>query len=340
VTRSSLSAERDEPRLEIADLESASLRDDFGSSVREGLSAPRKRLECSWFYDAEGSRIFEEICATPEYYLTRAEDEILAANVTEMCAGVFAGSVPDADLVELGSGSGAKTRRVIAELTRTRGRVRYVPIDISRSALADSASRLLREFPQLSISAIAAPYERGLEALRDVSPGPKLVLWLGSNIGNFDRDDAVAFLERLRSSLTETCRLLVGFDLRKDRRTLERAYDDRAGVTARFNLNLLARINRELGGTFDLSRFAHRAQYDEVEGRIDMFLDSRVRQTVAIRSLEIEVDFEAGEPIHTESSYKHSVSELESVAARAGFVVERCWFDAARRFCEARMVRS
>lgn len=321
------------PRLRITDLQGSSLRDEFAASVREGLSAPRKRLECSWFYDAEGSRLFEEICATPEYYLTRAEDEILAAHVAELCEG----AAPDADLVELGSGSGAKTRRVIAELSRTRGRVRYVPIDISRSALEDSAARLLADFPGLSIFAVAAPYERGLDELRAVSSGPKLVLWLGSNIGNLGRDEAAAFLARLRNGLTDECRVVVGFDLRKDRETLERAYDDRAGVTARFNLNLLARVNRELGGTFELSRFSHRAAYDEREGRIDMFLDSRVRQTVLIRELELEVELEAGEPIHTECSYKHSESELEAIAARAGFAVERRWFDPARRFCEVRL---
>jgi L-histidine Nalpha-methyltransferase len=323
----------DRSRFEIACEPQASLAEDFAASVRAGLTASPKRLECSWFYDAEGSRLFERICATPEYYLTRAEDEILASHAGEICDGL----APEADLVELGSGSGSKTRRLIAELASRRGRVRYVPIDISRDALEDSARRLLAEFEGLSISAVAAEYGPGLDELRRVSPGPKLVLWLGSNIGNFDRERASGFLARVRSRLTPECRVLVGFDLRKDTATLERAYDDAGGITARFNLNLLARIDRELGGDFDLERFSHRARYDEEDGRIDMFLDSRVAQEVAIRALDLEVAFEAGEPIHTESSYKHSLAELGAIAARAGLEIERSWFDEARRFCEVRL---
>jgi L-histidine N-alpha-methyltransferase len=320
-------------RLRLVEAPGGALREAFAASVREGLTARPKRLECAWLYDDEGSRLFERICEIPEYYLTRAEDEILRDHAGEIVAGIDGG----ADLVELGSGSGSKTRRLIAARLRGRDRLRYVPIDISRGALEDAAVRLLGEFPALSIVAIAADYERGLEELRDLSLGPKLVLWLGSNIGNFDRDGASAFLARVGRVLTPDCRMVVGFDLRKDRRALELAYDDPAGVTSAFALNLLARTNRELGGEFDLSRFAHRARYDERDGRVDLFLESRIAQTVAIRDLGLEVELAEGEPIHVESSYKHSPEEIDELAARAGFEVERRWLDGERRFCDARL---
>jgi dimethylhistidine N-methyltransferase len=305
---------------------------DFAASVRAGLLARPKHLSCAWFYDVDGSRLFEEICALPEYYLTRAEHEILVARAAEIAADC----PPGAQLVELGSGSAAKTRLLIAELVARNRSLRYVPIDISRAALADCARALTSECARLEVLAIAAEYEAGLAELRATAPGAKLVLWLGSNVGNFHRDDAARFLARLRAVLDAGDRLLIGIDLRKDRATLERAYDDAAGVTARFNLNLLERINRELGGHFALELFAHRARYDEALGRVEMYLDSRVAQRVAVDALGLELDFAAGEPIHTENSYKYSPREIEALAAGGGWRIESSWTDAAQRFCLAR----
>jgi dimethylhistidine N-methyltransferase len=287
-----------------------------------------KRLPCSYFYDSEGSRLFELICGLPEYYLTRTERDIL-----QQCAGEIAGSMPGCHtLVELGSGTAEKTRLLLDAYLSRHGRVRYVPIDISRSTLELSSRRLLAEYAALEIVALAGDYEQGLQLIAAESQNPKLVLWLGSNIGNFDRPAAVSFLRDLRDRITGHDRLLIGIDLRKDRRILEMAYDDSSGITARFNLNLLARINRELGGHFDLNAFHHRAVYDEDQGRIEMYLVSRRSQQIAIERLGIEVAFEAGEAIHTENSYKYSLAEIDALATRAGLVMERRWLDRRELF--------
>ena len=283
----------------------------FAEDVRRGLTSQPKWLSCRFFYDRQGSRLFEQICDLPEYYLTRAEDEILARHAAEMVATVPAGAA----LVELGSGSAAKTRHLIAALLRRRETLRYTPIDIARDALEESARRLRDEFAALEIHALCGEYRDGLhrlDALRrtDGTDGlgrPQLILWLGSSVGNFERPRAAAFLSQVRATMGPADRLLVGFDLRKARAVLEPAYDDARGLTARFNKNLLARINRELGGHFDLSLFDHLAVYDEDAGRIRMSLVSRRDQVAPIAALELHVPLAAGEAIHTENSYKYSL---------------------------------
>ena len=197
--------------------------------------------------------------------------------------------------------------------------------------LVESSHALLASYADVEITAIAAEYRAGLrfiERQRD----PKLVLWLGSNVGNFPRGEAARFLRGVRATLSSSDRLLMGVDLRKARAALEAAYDDGAGVTARFNLNLLARINRELGGRFDLDAFAHRARWNERLGRVEIHIESRRAQTVSIDALGLEIAFRAGERIYTESSYKYSFAEIERLARAAGLVVERRWLDGARRF--------
>jgi dimethylhistidine N-methyltransferase len=303
---------------------------EFARDVAAGLSAEPKRLHCRYFYDAEGSLLFDAICATPEYYLTRAEAEILAAR-----AGSLAARLPDGvTLVELGSGSARKTRILIEALLRRRGRLRYVPIDISREMLESASRALVAEHPGLEVIAVEAEYQEGVRLLAG-DGGPRLLLWLGSNVGNFDRPDAAAFLARLRAVMTPDDRLLLGVDLRKERDVLERAYDDARGVTARFNLNLLVRINRELGGGFALDGFRHRAVWNAALGRIDMYLDSLRPQRVRVEALGREFAFADGEAVHTESSYKYSPEELGQLAAAAGLRVEEGWFDGAARFCLA-----
>ncbi len=320
-------------RLSILGTGREDVHADFAAAVRQGLTAAPKFLSCAWFYDQQGSRIFEEICALPEYYLTRAEEEILRAR-----AGEIVGDLPPGvDLVELGSGSAAKTRILIEALLERRGRLSYVPVDISRSMLEASARALLADYPGLRVLGVAAEYREGLHELRRRLSGPRLVLWLGSNAGNFPREEAAHFLAELRSDLEESDRLLLGLDLRKDRATLERAYDDTAGVTARFNKNLLARINRELGGDFDLSAFEHRARYDEELGCVRLHLVSTRRQSVRIEALDLDLAFDHGEAIHTEDSYKYSSREIEALAGAGGFSVERQWLDAAERFSLQRL---
>jgi len=303
-------------------------RASFAEAVAQGLGTDPKSLPCRFLYDAQGSDLFEEICRLPEYYLTRAEREILERRADEIaaCAG------PCEELVELGSGSASKTRLLIEAFLRGGRRLRYVPIDISRSALAESAKSLLGDYPRLEIHAIAGEYERGLRHLRADADAPRMIMWLGSNIGNFDRADAARFLTHVRDAMREGDRLLVGIDLRKDRRSLERAYDDASGVTARFNLNLLARINRELGGRFELDAFRHEAIWRAREGRVELSLVSRRDQEIAIRALDLVVKLRKGERIHTEDSFKYSLKEIAEVAREAGLCVVTRWFDAAERF--------
>jgi dimethylhistidine N-methyltransferase len=315
------------PRFRLVELAAGDAVAEFARDVAAGLRATPRHLSCRYFYDREGSRLFEAICELPEYYLTRAETEILQRHSSEI-ASLFPG---DLTVVELGSGNAVKTRLLLAALLPGR-QVRYVPIDICRPVLEESASDLLQRFPTLEIVAVAAEYQEGLRQLQSESDNARLILWLGSNIGNFTREEAAAFLRRIRDSMTPADGMLVGVDLRKDRAVLEAAYDDAAGVTAAFNLNLLTRINHELNGNFDLRAFRHRAIYNQELGRIEMHLVSTRAQSVTIGRLGLEVTFAVGETIHTENSYKYSFTELDEVSMAAGLHVERCWQDAEGRF--------
>ncbi len=235
-------------------------------------------------------------------------------------------------LVELGSGSSTKTRLLIEALLREHGSLAYIPIDISPSVLEVSAAQLLDDYKQLEIRAIAGEYRDGLRQIRSETQRPKLILWLGSSIGNLDRPSAERFVSNLRGGMNLEDRLLLGIDLRKDREVLESAYDDSSGVTARFNQNLLTRINRELGGHFDSETFDFQATYDEVGGNVVSQLCSRRDQTVRIEDLGLDVAFAAGETIHTENSFKYSWAEIDALARCTGFAVEEHWLDAKNRY--------
>lgn len=321
----------DSDRFTLIETRSAGDPAAFARDVEAGLTRSPKRLPCRYFYDREGSLLFEEICRLPEYYLPRAEREILESRAGEIAALL----PPEARLVELGSGSAAKTRILIEALLARRATLCYVPVDVSRSMLEESSLALLADYPALRIVGVAAEYEEGLAKLESAASGPKLVLWLGSNVGNLDRPDAARFLRRVRGLMAAGDRLLAGIDLRKDRAVLANAYDDPQGVTARFNRNVLARINRELGGRFDLDAFRHRAVYDEAAGRIEMYLVSTRAQRVPIERLGLTVPFAPGEAIHTENSYKYSLAEIGALAAAAGLGVERQWLDSGGRFSES-----
>ena len=316
-------------RLSTLDAAAAEgLADEFARDVGTGLRASPKRLSCRFFYDRDGSRLFELICSLPEYYLTRTEHRILQ----ERASRIVGQASMDTTLVDLGSGSAVKTRVLIEAFLERREKLLFVAVDISPTALEESSNELLELYPDLQVLTVAAEYRHGLERLRETLKGPKLILFLGSNIGNFDRPDAVRFLEIVRHTLTPLDRLLVGIDLRKEREVLEAAYDDARGITARFNRNILARINRELGGQFDLETFRHRAVYDEEEGRVEMFLVSTRSQKVAIEDLGMEVAFAEGETIHSENSYKYSPAEIDELVASSGLAIEGQWFDGDRRF--------
>ena len=300
----------------------------FSEDVRKGLSARPKRFLPKYFYDELGSQLFEAICLLPEYYLTRAENEILQRYADEIVAAVDGHKT----LLEMGSGSASKTRLVIEALLRLQSELLFIPVDISATALESSSRILLQSYPRLRIEAYAADYFAGLAELAK-KPRPRtLALFLGSNISNFDRDEALRFLRAMRSVLQTGDALLLGADLKKDPAVLEAAYNDALGVTSAFNLNVLARINRELGGTFELRAFRHRAFYNEAKGRIEIYIESLVKQTVRIAKLELEVQFEAGELIHTENSYKYDMVGIRQLAADTGFTLSRTWLDSQERF--------
>ena len=304
----------------------------FAEDVRAGLSSNPKYLFPKYFYDELGSQLFDAICLLPEYYLTRAETEVLATHAAEIVGALGDETVT---LLELGSGSAVKTRSLIDALLSRQPELLYVPIDISASALETSARVLLQSYPSLRIEAYASDYYSALEELRrEDATGRRrlLALFLGSNIGNFDRDEARLFLRALRGVLRAGDALLVGADLKKASATLEAAYDDALGVTAAFNLNLLARINRELDADFNLRAFRHVALYNEAHGRIEIYLESTRAQQAHIRRLDMRVDFVAGERIHTENSYKYDLPELARLAADTGFTHARTWLDPARQF--------
>lgn len=303
---------------------------DFAEEVKKGLLASPKSLPCKYFYDETGSKLFEEICTLHEYYIPRAEREILERHSRDI-AKLFP-AVPV--LVELGCGNAEKTRILIEAFLDAETALRYVPIDISSSTLKETCRKLKIEYPAIEITAIAADYNEGLKKLKAFEHQPKLIIWLGSNIGNFDRKDAAEFIAKVRQSMNSADRFIVGIDMRKHKRVLELAYDDPKGVTAKFNMNILARINKELGANFDLSNFKHKAVYNEDIGRIEMYLVCTGRCVVNIANLGLDIPFLEGETIHTENSYKYSVGEIRILAKMAGMNIEHMWMDGSRRFCE------
>lgn len=318
-------------RLRIAAVAASTAVPTFAEDVRRGLTADPKVLFPRYFYDALGSRLFEAICELPEYYLTRAETEIFQRHGAEI-ASALDGTVR---LVELGSGDARKTRLLIEALVARQGGLEYLPIDVSRSAVEQSAERLLHAFPELTVTAFVADYQAGLRALRAERVPPctrTLALFLGSTIGNLDPQDRIALLRDIRGVLRPGDGLLLGTDLRKSESVLLPAYDDALGVTAAFNLNILRRINEELGGGFDLKAFRHQARWNREQGRIEMHLESLRDQTVPIRSLGLEVRFAAGETIHTESSYKLDPGQVAELAVAGGFALRRTWTDRVGRF--------
>ncbi len=318
-------------RLIIHRLAHTSGVDSFADDVRAGLKGKKKSLPPKYFYDDLGSQLFVAICRLPEYYLTRAESEILRNHSEEIAASIC-GPVR---LIELGSGSAEKTRYLIDALLARQTLLHYKPVDISPASIEESSRELLKSYPRLRITAYAADYFTALRAMME-EPSAKderaMALFLGSNIGNFEMDEARVFLRAVRSVLDRGDGLLIGADLKKSSDVLVPAYDDPLGVTAAFNINLLGRINRELGGEFDLKKFEHRARYNESEGRMEMYLVSRERQTIAIRSLDVEIHFEEGETIHTENSYKYDTDQLTSLARESGFALERTWTDSLQCF--------
>ncbi|HLW55661.1 MAG TPA: L-histidine N(alpha)-methyltransferase [Candidatus Angelobacter sp.] len=307
----------------------AALASPIAEEVLAGLSAGRKHLPPKLFYDARGSELFEQITQLPEYYLTRTERGILQ----QSAAGIVDHAGSNLTLVEMGAGSASKTRLLIDAILRRQLRLSFHPVDVSPAALRDAVSGLNGDYPNLLVSPLVADYSRQMPNLKQLS-GRKLVLFIGSTIGNFSPREAVEFLARLRKSLGRNDALLLGFDMRKDKDTLHAAYNDAQGVTDAFNKNLLARINRELGGQFNLDSFRHVAFWNPRFSRIEMHLESRTAQTVLVRDLGQSFDFAQDERIHTENSYKFSKAAISRMLRESGLRLVRTWTDSRGWFSE------
>lgn len=295
------------------------------TAVREGLASEPKSLPPWLFYDEAGSQLFDRITELPEYYLTRTERGILEAHAGAIVARAAAGD--RLRIAELGAGSADKTRLILSAASRRQGPVVYEPIDVSASALELAQQRIERELSRVSVEPQVMDYTEDFE-LDAPDPGTRrLLLYIGSSIGNFEPDEAADLLMRLNAALWPGDALLLGVDLVKDQAVLLDAYDDAEGVTAAFNRNMLVRLNRELEADFDPEAFAHRAIWNPAASRIEMHLESRVEQTVRLELLELDVRFRAGERIHTENSYKYQPGQPESILRNADFMPEATWTD-------------
>ncbi|MFL9824824.1 L-histidine N(alpha)-methyltransferase [Rhodoplanes sp. SY1] len=301
----------------------------FLADVVAGLSADPKTIPPKYFYDERGSQLFEAITRTPEYYPTRTETSILTARAAEIAAFI----PQDAVLVEFGAGALTKVR-ILLDAAPVRA---FVPVDISEAFLRGQAARLSREMPGLQVLPVVADFTASFPLPAEVATAPKVGFFPGSTIGNFEPHEATAFLRHAGALLGPGARLILGVDLVKDSDVLVAAYNDAAGVTAEFNLNLLRRINRELGANFDLSAFWHRAVYNREQHRIEMHLASKARQRVRVDGRCF--DFRRGETIHTENSYKYTPDLFRTLASGAGWRVATTWTDPQKWFAVHALVR-
>ncbi len=299
----------------------------YAEEVIDGLLSQPKWLPCKLFYDAAGSALFEEITDLPEYYLTRTELQILHDRADEMVSAAGA----NLTVVELGAGTAAKTCTLLLALARRQMRVSYVPVDISPAALGEARERVQSQVRPVSVRPVVADFSHGFGFLRTI-PGKKLVLYLGSSIGNFNPDAAVKMLTQIRAQLQVGDALLLGTDLVKAESILVPAYDDAQRVTERFNKNILCRLNRELGANFDLDSFRHIVQWNPKQSRLEIYLESLRAQTVTLELLNLRVKFARGERIHTENSYKYTMSMVRGMLKPAGFALEQTWFDERKWF--------
>lgn len=302
----------------------------FVNEVRTGLQKTPRRLSSRFFYDAEGSRIFQAIMHAPEYYLTRSEYEILDTNKADLLQ-LFAPTDGAFELVELGAGDGLKTKLLLGHFAEERADFAYVPVDISADALDGLVADVSQQWPELRLRPRHADYFKALQQLSEESDARRVVLFLGSNIGNFAPDEAVDFYRQLHDRLRPGDLVLTGFDLQKHPAIIHAAYNDRQGLTRAFNLNLLRRINRELDAHFDLSAFDHYETYSPETGEARSYLVSQKVQTVLIDALNMAVPFQSGEIIHTEISRKFTRSQIEQLAQRSGFSVAG-WFTDGRSY--------
>jgi L-histidine N-alpha-methyltransferase len=312
--------------------EIATEKKSFARDVLIGLSKPRKQLPTKYHYDDEGSRLFQKIMTLPEYYPTNCEFEILTRQRKEIAQLMREHSF---NLVELGAGDGVKTSILLEEFHQQKFEFQYVPIDISEGAMHGLTDSIQKKFPDIKTNGIVAEYFDGVKWLSKIGHQKNLVLFLGSNLGNFSATQSKLFLRTLWNTLNNDDFAFIGFDLKKDIDKMLNAYNDSQGVTAEFNLNMLRRINSELGGNFDLSKFRHYATYDVFSGAIESYLVSLESQTVFVEELSETFDFLPWEPIHTEYSYKYLVSDVEKLARDTGYTIENNLFDSKKYFMDS-----
>jgi dimethylhistidine N-methyltransferase len=306
----------------------------FATDVLEGLSARPKHLSSKYFYDDEGSRLFQEIMKLPEYYLTGCELEIFETKADEIFNS-FANGSNAFDLIELGAGDGTKTAVLVSHFLERNADITYSPIDISQEALDALSAKFSSEFPTLRMETKKGDYFHILQTLKNGGGRRKVLMFLGSNIGNFTREQSVDFFCDLREVMNPNDLLFIGFDLQKDPHVIANAYDDAAGVTAAFNLNLLTRINRELGANFDLGKFAHYANYRPIEGSARSYLISREKQEVRINALDRSFFFDQWEAMFMEISQKYTINMISGLANASGFEIKQNFFDRRDYYCDS-----
>jgi len=304
------------------------LQKTFAQELSSSLDQKQKSISPKFFYDKKGSQLFEEICKLPEYYLTRTEISIL----TQLYEKLPPHLNGDFRLVELGSGSSKKTRILISIIERLQKYVEYFPIDISK-ILRDSSKKLHDDYENLHITGIIDSYESGLEFIKNYDNKKNLIVFLGSSFGNFDYENGLEFLQKINSSMKKDDLFLIGLDLVKDKAVLERAYNDSQGVTAKFNLNVLSRINSELDSNFNINRFEHHAIYNESQNRVEIYLRSLENQIVNIPKAKMILQIKQDELIHTENSYKYTIPEIKEILAITGFRIKDIWYDEKQYFC-------
>ena len=300
----------------------------FVEELSSSLNQKQKSIHPKFFYDEKGSKLFEDICKLPEYYLTRTEVSIL----TQLQDKLPAYMNEEFRLVELGSGSSYKTRILISILENMHKQIEYFPIDISK-ILKESATTLLDDYKNLHITGIIDNYESGLDFVKNYDSKKNLIVFLGSSFGNFDYEPGLRFLDKINSSMKDDDLFLIGLDLVKDRDVLEHAYNDSHGITAQFNLNVLSRINSELDSNFNVDKFAHHAVYNQDKNRVEIYLRSLENQTVDIIKAGIALKIKQNELIHTENSHKYTIPKIKEIFSRTGFRIRDMWFDEKQYFC-------
>ena len=300
----------------------------FVEELSLSLNQKHKSIHPKFFYDKKGSKLFEDICKLPEYYLTRTEVSIL----TQLQDKLPAYMNEEFRLVELGSGSSYKTRILISILENMHKQIEYFPIDISK-ILKESATTLLDDYKNLHITGVIDNYESGLDFVKNYDSKKNLIVFLGSSLGNFDYEPGLRFLDKINSSMKDDDLFLIGLDLVKDKNVLEHAYNDSHGITAQFNLNVLSRINSELDSNFNVDKFAHHAVYNQDKNRVEIYLRSLENQTVDIIKAGIALKIKQNELIHTENSHKYTIPKIKEIFSRTGFRIRDMWFDEKQYFC-------